>query len=82
MINRLVAENTFKMPPRSQLTFSLSKKLIAFQNDTAIKVRTTHREAKDIDVPIAQPPLQFELSQARPWLLLLTPANLLEIYSL
>lgn len=82
MINRLVAENTFKIPPRSTLTFSLNQQLIAFLTDTSVKVKTTHREAKDIDLPFVQTPLQFALSQARPWLFILTPANLLEIYSI
>lgn len=59
MINRLVAENTFKLPNRAQPTFAISKKLIAFQTDTSIKVKTLHRDTKDIDIPIAQPPLQF-----------------------
>jgi hypothetical protein len=73
MINRLVAENTFKLPPKSIPNFAISKKLIAFQTDTCIKIRSTHRETKDIDIPITQPPLQFLLSQTHPWLLLLTP---------
>ena len=77
MINRLVAENTLKAPLRGQISFSINKKFIAFTTDTCLKIKTLNREAKDVDIPISQPPLQFSLSQAHPWALLLTASHLL-----
>jgi hypothetical protein len=80
MINRLVAENTLKAPLKGQAYLSVSKKLMAFQTESSIKIKTLHREAKDIDIPLAAPPLQFSLSLTHSWLLLLSPSHLLEIY--
>ena len=75
MINRLVAENTFKAPLRG--TFSVNKKFISFPTDNFLKVKALSREAKDIDIPISQPPKQFSLSQKHSWVYLLTSNNLL-----
>ena len=80
MINRLVAENTIKVPLRGQINFSVNKKFIAFTTDNCLRIKTLNREAKDVDIPISQPPLQFSLSQVHPWALLLTANHLLEIY--
>lgn len=80
MINRLVAENNIKLPFKGQPYFSITKKLIAFQTDSHIKIKTLSRQAKDIDIPINNPPISFALSQVQPWLFLLTSSHLLEIY--
>lgn len=77
MINRLVAENTIKAPLKGPACFSISKKLLSFQGDSHITIKTLTREAKDIEVPFAQTPLQFALSQSQPWLMVLTAGNLL-----
>lgn len=80
MINRLVAENTIKAPLKGPACFSISKKLLSFQSENHITIKTLTRDAKDIEVPFNQTPLQFSLSQSQPWLMLLTPNNLLEVY--
>lgn len=80
--NRLIADNTIKTPLKGLPFFAVSKKLIAFQIDKQIRVKTLHREAKDIDIPFVSEPLNFSLSQMQPWLLVLSPSPLLEIYVL
>ena len=80
--NRLIADNTIKTPLKGAPFFSVSKKLIAFQIDKHIRVKTLHRQTKDIDIPFVAEPLQFSLSQMQSWLLVLTPSHLLEIYLL
>ena len=82
MINRLVAENTLKVPFKGDPYFTTSKKLLAFRSDSSIRIKNLTREAKDIEVTFSTPPLKFFLSQTHPYLLLLTSAHLLEIHQL
>jgi hypothetical protein len=71
MINRLVAENTLKVPFKGHPYFAINKKLLAFQIEGSIRVKALYREAKDIDIPINNIPLQFILSEVKPWLYIL-----------
>ena len=41
--NRLIADNTIKTPFKGPTYFSVSKKLISFQIDKQIKIKTLHR---------------------------------------
>ena len=82
MINRLVAEDTLKVPFKGDPYFTTSKKLLAFRSDSSIRIKNLTREAKDIEVTFSTPPLKFFLSQTHPYLLLLTSAHLLEIHQL
>jgi hypothetical protein len=82
MINRLVAESTLKVAFRGQASFSTSKRLLAFQGEGQLRVKALSREARDIEVPFNNAPLQNCLSQWHSWLYELTPARLLQVYQL
>lgn len=64
MINRLVAENSFKIALSGSPFFSVNKKLLCFQTASHIKVKPLTKDFNDIDIAFNPPPLQFALSQS------------------
>ena len=47
MINRLVAENTLKVPFAGEAVFGVNKKLLCYQTSKSIKVRPLIKDAKE-----------------------------------
>lgn len=82
MFNRLVAENTIKTPFKGEPFFTISKKMIAYQSDNCIQIKSLIRDAKDISISVTNPIVLFQLSTQRPWIFVLTSRHVVEIYSL
>lgn len=82
MFNRLVAENTIKTPFKGEPFFSVNRKMIAYQTDNTIRIKSLNRETKEIVLQFTHPIIAFELSTQRTWLYVLTTKQVVEIYCL